>query len=156
MSNKPNPELELAFRQWLAQQDMQIREIISLEQPSHTSAFTIRYGTIELKGSIEDRGIDVFAERNGECWDILLSLVVVPAAVVGGYHCLGCVQNERRVFADMNTLWRNHLFGPLLGWIRRRLIPANRLCFYSAPLARWVRLVKEGDDLKDVDSLLPP
>lgn len=79
------------------------------------SSFVLRHGAITLKAALTDRGIEVFAERHGMCWDIVIDFVVVPAAVEGGYQCLACLKGQRRVFPDLERLWRNHLFGPLLG-----------------------------------------
>lgn len=120
MSNDPNPKLELAFWKWLNSQDLTIRLAIGREPDNKTRSFSLHHGGIELSGAIDERGIDISAERDGVCWDILLSLVVVPDAVRDGFQCLACIMSERRTFVDIEGLWQNHLFGPLLGWMRRR------------------------------------
>lgn len=145
MSNDPNPKLELAFWKWLNSQDLTIRLAIGREPDNQTRSFSLHHGGIELSGAIDERGIDISAERDGVCWDILLSLVVVPDAVRDGFQCLACIMSERRTFVDIEGLWQNHLFGPLLGWMRRRFFQADRLCFYSSKRSKWVRLQRPGD-----------
>ena len=146
MPPKRNRRLERAFVTWLGLQDAQIRGAIIFDPPRQTRSFKLKHGAIEIMGSVDDRGIDIFCERDGECWDIILSLVVVPEAIDGRYHCLACLPCFRRTFADLDTLWRNHLFGPLLGWMRRRLFRADRLAYYCAPRATWVKLLRPSDD----------
>ena len=152
MPDVSNPQLKQAFLDWLGHQDTQIRHAIRWTPEDPESSFVLCHGAIELKAALTDRGIEIFAERNGQCWDILLSLVVVPTAVPGGYYCAVC--GERRVFPDLDRLWRNHLFGPLLGWMRRRFLRADRLCFYSEPGAWWVGLMRPGDEAGAADEII--
>ena len=154
MSYDPNPLLEQAFLKGLGLQDARFRQAITFEPAGQARRFVLRHGAIELEGLIDNRGIVILVEHAGEYWDELLSLVVVPAAVEGGFHCLACIRSERRVFADVETLWRNHLFGPLLGWTRRKLFRADRLGFYSERGATWVRLLRPGDDPRKPDAMI--
>jgi len=57
------------FLAWLERTTLPVRVVIVDIDPNHVK-FSIE-GWDCLQGSLNDRGIDIYAVRGGECWDII-------------------------------------------------------------------------------------
>lgn len=81
-----------------------------------------------LHAALGDGEITVFADVEGECWDLLVSLdLVVPERVEGGWVCRHCVGGgpytgiAPKLYGSHEDLWRDHLFEEFLAWVNTKL-----------------------------------
>lgn len=85
---------------------------------------------ISLRG---DWGIDVGADWDGECWDLLASFDVPAEQVAGGWENTMFVPEARVVRATREAVWREDVFETLLEWINDELIVATHLGLWGEP-----------------------
>jgi hypothetical protein len=90
-----------------------------------------------LYAALGDSEITVFADVEGECWDLLVSLdLVVPERAEGGWVCRHCVGGTPyighvpKLYGSQEDLWRDHLFEEFLAWVNERLARGDTLAFY--------------------------
>lgn len=86
-----------------------------------------------IGASLTSRELSVFADWQGQTWDLLLSLDVLPWRARSGYICELCQAEERTIFPNLEALWRDHLFEPLLTWVNTRLAMSDALDLYGSP-----------------------
>lgn len=84
--------------------------------------------------------INVPAIWQGQCWDLLCSFESSPSPVTGGYHCLLCSPENRRIFSSRDALWTNEVFEPFLNWVNETLAPANWIVLYDSEGATTAKL----------------
>jgi hypothetical protein len=107
-------------------------------------------GNPALSAALINSEINVTVEWQGECWDFLLSLDVLPKQTAGGYvcgHCLTAMPSdsrsaatkpeERTIFPSLEALWRDHLFEPFLKWVNEKLATADAVGLYGSPSCGW-------------------
>lgn len=99
-------------------------------------------GWPDLDCSVTEQGLDVAAMNDGECWDLLLSLDVVPIDHGGEWGCEICDKEGRPDrFKTRGALWRNHLFDQLEEWIVERLAAAAEVEYHKFGTgSTWARL----------------
>lgn len=90
-----------------------------------------------LYAALQGSEISVYANVEGECWDLLVSLdLVVPQRVEGGWVCRHCVSGvpytgtTPKLYGSREDLWRDHLFEEFLDWVNSKLALADTLAFY--------------------------
>ena len=96
----------------------------------------------ELEGSVTEHGLDIAAVKDGDCWDLLLSLDAAPVQHGSEWACSICEAEGRSTrFSSRKALWRDHLFDALGTWIVEKLAPAARIEFHRAGCgSTWARL----------------
>ena len=75
-------------------------------------------------------------------WDFVISLDVAYQRVPEGLVTTCCSMEDEVVFADLATLYADHLFDPFMEWVRNRLVLSTHLCLG----ATWARLVDLSKD----------
>ena len=135
-------DISRAFRSWLGERDPQLSPgIVPGHEIAHALIFSL-VGWPELEGSLTPTGLDIAAMRDGECWDLLLSLDVDPVEISSAWACSICeAEGKHERFATLDALWRDHLFDPLGEWIAKELAPARELEFQRLDGGRWARLI---------------
>lgn len=137
-----------SFDGWFGHQPPAVRSAAIVRDVAAGIDLVIRHGGIQLHGHIHEHGLSVAAEHDGECWDFLLDLDVLPAPVNGGgYQCRSCPADDRLTFPNLDALWADHLFQPLAEWVQEKLLPARALAFFRHGGATWARLVQKTDDI---------
>ena len=131
-----------AFLLWLDERTSQLGcEIAIVHVAAEILTFSLTRWP-ELEGSITPTGLDIAAMRDGECWDLLLSLDVDPVEISSGWACSICdSEGKHERFATLDFLWCDHLFDPLEAWIAMELAPTRELEFHQQGGATWVSLV---------------
>lgn len=135
-------KLSNAFAAWLADPVLGLALPVTLASEAERSSFLIHTQMASLEGWVTGSGLTIPATVEGETWDLLLSLDVLPVAMAGGFVCELCKHQDRRVFLTVEALWRDHLFDPLSAWINDRLSRAKVLAFYQTENkgATWAEL----------------
>ena len=87
--------------------------------------------------------IEIYADWQEDCWDIIVWLDAFPVKVATGYTCHECLPEHKADFPDRESLWRDHLFEPLLDWINTELAEAKAVGFYQTQDGggRWAKLL---------------
>ena len=134
--------VQRAFRDWLAERSPHLPVEIVVGNLTDTAQEFAFAGWPELECSVTDRGLDVAAMKDGECWDVLLSLDVVPVQRGSEWVCSICeAEGRTKWFATPEALWRDHLFEPLEEWVVERLAPAEQVRFHRIGCgSTWARL----------------
>jgi hypothetical protein len=112
-----------------------------------------------VTGFLGRHEITVPVEWGGECWDLLVSLDVMPTKQGQNHICGFCLPEHQIPYPDRASLWKDHLFEPFLTWVNNTLAPAKWLRlegsldkgYTSASL-----LQNLPDDKKDSDVMTLP
>jgi hypothetical protein len=99
--------------------------------------------------------LTVFADWQGQNWDSLLSLDVMPRRSARGYVCECCKPEERTVFPDLEGLWRDHLFEPFLQWVNAKLACTEVIGLHGSPSSGVTRaeLLRKDEDRRSKPDL---
>jgi hypothetical protein len=128
------PSVHRAFIDWL--EEVRLRLAIALEVRGRVGRhIELSFDGIHpaIGASLTSRELSVFADWQGQTWDLLLSLDVLPRRARSGYICELCQPEERPIFPNLEALWRDHLFEPLLTWVNTRLAISDALDLYGSP-----------------------
>lgn len=86
--------------------------------------------------------LGVWAYWNGEPWDRLLDLDVIPVKMRDGvgFSCRLC-QDQTITWSTLEELWANHLFDPFLKWVNKDFANAKTLrLFGECKSTTWANL----------------
>jgi hypothetical protein len=125
------PSIHHAFVSWL--EAFGSRLIIDVHPTGRTGRLSFEGINPAIGAFLTSRELSVFVEWEGRNWDSLLSLGVMPRRSAGGYVCECCKPVEPTEFPDLEGLWRDHLFEPLLKWVNDELASAHAICLYGSP-----------------------
>jgi hypothetical protein len=91
---------------------------------------------------LDQAGLNVSVEWQGECKDLLLSLDAVPQFEHGIYRCSLCVDADQS-WPTLAALWCDHLYEPFLSWVNGELATARKLRIYEIEGgSTWAELTK--------------
>ena len=135
------------FLAWLERTKLTETVIIDKIEPDHVG-FSLK-GWPYLVGSLRDNGIDIYAMRQGECWDILWCSDIAPHQTEDGWVCWMCQDASDRGlyppperFSTARALWTTHTFEALQHWIASDLDLAEGIGYWGKPdCATWAKLV---------------
>lgn len=143
----PRPRIQRAFVRWFAERRRQFvvpirlvrrtRKGIEIEMPGFGGA---------VHGFLNSYAIDVVVSWQGEVIDLLQSFEATPRRSGDGYLCGLCLPEHVKIYPDRDSLWREHLFEPLLEWANVEYSKAQRLNLYRTKGASWARL-EQGDTI---------
>jgi hypothetical protein len=85
-------------------------------------------------------------QRQGQWWDLILSLEALPHRTPKGYICEMCDADGRTIYPSRETLWIDHLFEPFLHWVNDELANAHWLALYLSVGGTWAKLVTAVDE----------
>ncbi len=90
----------------------------------------------------------ISVDWQGQNWDILLCLEVLPVRTTSGYICRECEPEAHEIFPSREALWVDHLFEPLLKWINGELATARAVGIYqtSDKGGTWAKLLHSEVD----------
>jgi hypothetical protein len=92
--------------------------------------------------------VNIIAELNGECWDLLSCFECIPRREVDDYTCPLCVAADRPSYPCRARFWEARLFEPLACWLNS-LASAHWLLFYENGGGTWAKL-NAAPDLENV------
>ena len=82
----------------------------------------------------------VWVYWNGEAWDGLLDLDVLPVRTRNGYSCGFCEDRDAR-WSTLEELWTHHLFDRFQNWVNKDFAKAKTLrLFGKGNLSTWANL----------------
>jgi hypothetical protein len=101
-----------------------------------------------ISGSLTESGLNVSAEYQGECWDLLFDVDAYPKKVPEGYVCRECLPGYQKLFVSRSDLWADHLFERLLNWVNEELSRAQWLVLEAIPPEySWAHLAETRPEL---------
>jgi hypothetical protein len=74
--------------------------------------------------------LGVWVHWNGEAWDILLDLDVLPVRTRNGYSCGFCEDREAR-WSTLEELWTHHLFDRFQSWVNKDFAKAKTIRLFG-------------------------
>ena len=141
------------FLAWLDRSPLPVRVEITDIQPNHVK-FDIE-GWNCLEGRLDDGGIDVFAVRDGETWDIIWNSDIRPVEFDDGWGCGFCIDAWEKqlypkpaVYSSPEDLWIEHTLEPLRDWLEK-LAKASGIAFIDYDGATEARLLQEGEQVPE-------
>lgn len=129
--------VQRSFLEWVSESAPRFAVPIAVKESSDRSLDLEFVGCPALSATLTSSEIIISVEWHGECWDILLSFDVSPQRTENGYICRHCAVERRATFPDLDALWRDHLFDPLLRWVNEKLAIADALGLYGSPARGW-------------------
>jgi hypothetical protein len=101
------------FLAWLDRTPLPVRIVVANSKPNH-----VRFG-IEgwncLHGSLSDNGINIYAVRSEECWDIIWDSDISPKEFDNGWGCGLCIDAWEKglypkpeSYGSPEVLWVEH------------------------------------------------
>jgi hypothetical protein len=142
------------FLAWLDRSRLPVRvEITDIK--SNQVNFDIE-GWNCLEGRLNDGGIDVFAVRDGETWDIIWNSDIRPVEFDDGWDCGFCIDAWEKqlypkpaVYSSPEDLWIEHTLEPLRDWLEK-LKKSAGVAFIDYDGATEAKLLQEGDQIPEL------
>jgi hypothetical protein len=110
------------FLAWLDRTPLPVRVVVADSKSNHVG-FGIE-GWNCLDGSLSDNGIEIYAVRRGECWDIIWASDISPKEFDNGSGCGLCIDAWEKglypkpaSYASPEALWVEHTLEPLRGLV---------------------------------------
>lgn len=139
-SAMPSPAIQRCFADWHDANAARFLVPVRRGEPT-TRSLRLDFPSLglgdTLHAALQDSEISAYANADGECWDLLVSLdLVVPERVEGGWVCRHCVRGvpytgiTPKLYGSREALWRDHLFEEFLEWVNEKLARADTLAFY--------------------------
>jgi hypothetical protein len=137
------------FLAWLDRSPLPVRVEITDIQPNHVK-FDIE-GWNCLDGSLSDNGIEIYAVRGGECWDIIWDSDISPKEFDNGWGCGLCIDAWEKglypkpsFYASPEALWVEHTLKPFRDWLEK-LATSTGIAFIDYDGATEALLLQPGD-----------
>jgi len=139
-------DVSAIFLAWLERTTLPVRVVVANIDPNHVR-FSIE-GWDCLQCSLDHCGIEIYAVRGGECWDIIWDSDISPKEFDNGWGCGLCIDAWAKglypkpdVYASPNDLWIEHTLGPFRGWLEK-LVASAGIAFidYDGATAAWLLL----------------
>ncbi len=141
------PRIQRAFLKWLDESAPRLKQrIIVQRRTDRLICFEFDVGTPLLHGWLDRHEIVVAVDDDETTWDLILNLEAYPERTEAGVVCSLCTDDERRVFASRDELWRDHLFEPLLQWVNETLAPAVAIALFEYHGMTQAKLVMSSEE----------
>ena len=142
------------FLAWLDCTPLPVRIVVANSKPNHVG-FGIE-GWNCLHGSLSGRGIDIYAVRGGECWDIIWDSDIWVKEFENGWGCGLCIDAWEKglypkpaIHACPEALWIEHTLDPFRKWLEK-LAGAAGITFIDYDGATEAKLLQEGDQVPEL------
>jgi hypothetical protein len=137
------------FLAWLDRTPLPVRIVVANSKPNH-----VRFG-IEgwncLHGSLSDNGINIYAVRSEECWDIIWDSDISPKEFDNGWGCGLCIDAWEKglypkpeSYGSPEVLWVEHTLVPFSDWLEK-LATSTGIAFIDYDGATEALLLQPGD-----------
>jgi hypothetical protein len=124
--------------------------------PRADAAWLLASDLLPRNSSLSDNGIEIYAVRSGECWDIIWDSDISPKEFDNGWGCGLCIDAWAKglypkpdVYASPNDLWIEHTLGPFRGWLEK-LVASAGIAFIDYDGATDARLLQEGEQISQL------
>jgi hypothetical protein len=100
--------------------------------------------TSVVSANLLEGEIIVFAEFEGQLFDILVDIEACPLHTPKGYVCTLCDSTSSNLYRTRTEFWHQHLFELFLDWVNGKLAPSHwiQLGKIKGGGATWAELVK--------------
>lgn len=139
------------FLAWLDRTPLPVRVEITDIKVNHVK-FGIG-GWNCLHGFFRNNGIEIYAVRDGECWDIIWDSDISPKAFDNGWGCGLCIEAWEKglypkpsSYASSETLWVEHTLEPFRDWLEK-LTTSTGIAFIDYDGATEAKLLQERDQV---------
>lgn len=136
---------------WLEHTPLPVKVVVADIDPDHFR-FSIE-GWDCLQGSLDHGGIEIYAVRGGECWDIIWGSDISPKVFDSGWGCGLCIDAWQQglypkpaSYASPDALWVEHILEPLRDWLEK-LATSTGIAFIDYDGATEAKLLQEGDQV---------
>ncbi|UEM18469.1 hypothetical protein JL100_015210 [Skermanella mucosa] len=140
-------DVSAIFLAWLERTRLPLR--VADIDPNQVS-FSIE-GWDCLRCSLNHRGIEIYAVRGGECWDIIWDSDISLQEFDNGWGCGLCIDAWQQglypkpaSYASPEAVWTEHTLEPFRDWLEKLAASAG-IAFIDYDGATEARLVQEGE-----------
>jgi hypothetical protein len=139
-------DVSAIFLAWLKRTTLPVRVVVANIDPNHVR-FSIE-GWDCLQCSLDHCGIEIYAVRGGECWDIIWDSDISPKEFDNGWGCGLCIDAWEKglypkpsSYASPEALWIEHTMEPFRDWLEK-LAKSAGIAFidYDGATAAWLLL----------------
>jgi hypothetical protein len=134
------------FIGWLERTGLPVEIAVEKVQPDHVSFGLTSWPN--LKGTLGNTGIDIYAMREGDCWDILWCNDLAARKVEDGWVCWWCLDAAEKGlcpqpprYSTPEGLWIAHTFEAFRKWILEELAGAEGVGYWGDDGVTWAGLV---------------
>ncbi len=142
------------FLAWLERSALPVRIVITNSRSNHVG-FEIE-GWKCLHGSLSDNGINIYAVRSEECWDIIWDSDISLKEFDNGWGCGLCIDAWQQglypkpaSYASPGAVWIEHTLEPFRDWLEKLAASAG-IAFIDYDGATEARLVQEGEQISQL------
>jgi hypothetical protein len=142
------------FLAWLDRTPLPVRIAITNSRSNHVG-FEIE-GWKCLHGSLSDNGINIYAVRSEECWDIIWDSDISPKEFDNGWGCGLCIDAWEKglypkpsSYGSPEALWVEHTLEPFRDWLEK-LKKSAGVAFIDYDGATEAKLLQEGDQVPEL------
>jgi hypothetical protein len=142
------------FLAWLERTPLPLRLVVANIDPNHVK-FSIE-GWDCLRCSLNHCGIEIYAVRGGECWDIIWDSDISLKEFDNGWGCGLCIDAWQQglypkpaSYASPRAVWIEHTLEPFRDWLEKLAASAG-IAFIDYDGATEARLVQEGEQISQL------
>jgi hypothetical protein len=144
-------DVEAIFLAWLERTTLPVKVEVADIKPNHVG-FGIE-GWKCLHGSLSNNGINIYAVRSEECWDIIWDSDISPKEFDNGRGCGLCIDAWEKglypkpeSYGSPEILWVEHTLVPFSDWLEK-LATSTGIAFIDYDGATEAKLLLEGDQV---------
>lgn len=140
----PGSAFPAIFIDWARRNDLS--HIVTITEAAASDEVEIHFPTTRgcLREHARPTQLEIYADLDGYCWDLLLSLDVVAKAEAGEFVCKICTTEPVHHHETLAELWADQLFAPFGAWLTGNFRRAEAAAFYEAHGSTWAELVPPG------------
>jgi hypothetical protein len=142
------------FLAWLGRTPLPVKVELADIKSNHVK-FSIA-GWNCLHGSLNHCGINIYAMRGGECWDIIWDSDISPKEFDNGWGCGLCIDAWEKglypkpaSYGSPEVLWVEHILEPFRDWLEK-LVRSAGIAFIDYDGATEAKLLQEGDQIPEL------
>lgn len=138
---KVRPRIQRAFIAWYQAHKKEWRRPLSLlSRKDDEMSFTLQGLNPNLCIYLHDwkfgnyrdaREFGISVNWQGQCWDVLMSYMILPARSHHGYYHRFTLPDDRQIYSSRETLWAAEMFEPLMNWLNNRFFSVKWLVLYQ-------------------------
>ncbi|WP_144161538.1 hypothetical protein [Paraburkholderia sp. BCC1885] len=131
-----------AVFRWLRQISAWVGEVLPVDRRKTSTEFRLSKLQPAIRIFVTANTIVAgVAFRGDNCWDLLRCIECEPRKVQGGWIDSLNLPSYRRLYPDLERLWRNEVFDSFETWFRGTLLTADTLIIYGMREGpTWARL----------------
>lgn len=143
---KVRSRIEKAFIGWYREYEKQWQlPLLLLCRKDGQMSFTMQGLSPNICIHLHAWEFGVYAEWQGECWDLLISYSAFSEPTENGYFDIFTMPDYREIYPTRERLWYAELFEPMMNWINNQLLPAKWVGLYKCKGGWWAEMIEAPD-----------